>query len=130
MPRLHVALCRMALGLDCLDLVVGKPAPDVRPVSPCTQGLALWPVDRGNGALAVDVQREQVHGDCPCRGSSVVLATARSVCRQHVDRHRPMGSRLEVPQVVDCTAQPNRRIAPLPEEEPSVNKCPSRSPCG
>ena len=28
------------------------------------------------------------------------------------------------------TAQPNRRRAPLPEEEPSVNKCPSRSPCG
>ena len=53
-----------------------KPAPDVCSGAPCTQGSALWPVDRRDGTCAVDVQRERVHGDDACHGSSVVFAIA------------------------------------------------------
>ena len=58
---LHVAQGGVVLDVDSPDLVVGakKPAPDVCAGAPCSQGLALRPVDCRDGTFAVDVQRER-----------------------------------------------------------------------
>ena len=41
---------------------------------PCTQSFASWPVARRDGSFA---ERERVHGDDACHGSSAVLAISR-----------------------------------------------------
>ena len=107
-PSLHIALCGVALDLDCPDLVVGnqKPVPDVCSRALGSQGFALWPVDRRDGTFAVDVQRERVQSDVPCHGRCVVLAIARCLPWQHVARNSPMRSSFEVPHIVDRHHRP------------------------
>ena len=117
----------MTLDLDCPNLVVGnkEPVPDVCVGALGSQSFVLWTVNCRDGTFAVDVQSERIQCDVPGHGRCIIFAISSGLPWQNVARYRPIRCRLEA-----TTAQPARRSAPLPDEEPSVKMCPSKSPSG
>ena len=89
-PRLHIALCRMTLDLDCPGLVVGKqkPVPDVCSGALGSQGFMFWPINCCNGTFAVDVERKRIQSELTRHGRSVVWRTAQAK-RRSVPLHTP-----------------------------------------